>query len=123
MWEPQSYQPMFRAVLNMTGYYEPFASLDVYHKAFAKVILADHIYVTTYEKDTPALPHTILVMQASSGEITNASVSWQAIDPVLYRYPGRFTISGESEYGAVTAVVRVMAKTSRVFRPSLNEPR
>jgi arabinogalactan endo-1,4-beta-galactosidase len=123
VWEPQSYQPMFRAVPGMVNTYEPYASLDVYQTAFAQRIIAQPIYMTVFEREAPALPHTVQVMQSSSGEIANVELSWQAIDPVMYRYPGRITVSGESEYGTVTAVVRVMAKPSRVFRRSLNEPR
>jgi arabinogalactan endo-1,4-beta-galactosidase len=123
VWEPQSYQPMFRAVPGMVNTFEPYASLDVYQTAFAAQIIAQPIYMTVFEREAPALPHTVQVMQSNSGEIANVELSWQAVDPALHRYPGRFTVSAESEYGTVTAMVRVTAKPSRVFRRSLIEPR
>lgn len=123
VWEPQSFQPMFRQVPGMVNTYEPLASLDVFRKAFAQQIIAQPLYLTVPEREVPAFPGSLPVMQAGSGEITTTLVSWQAVDPALYRYPGRFIVSGESEYGTVTAVVRVVAKPSRDFRRSLNLPR
>jgi arabinogalactan endo-1,4-beta-galactosidase len=123
VWEPQSYQPMFRAVPGMVNFYEPFASLDVYQKAFAHEILGQPVYLTVFEKEAPALPGAVQVLHMSNGEQTAIPVNWHPVDSAQYRYPGRFTVAGETEYGEVAALVRVISKPSHVFRRSLNLPR
>jgi arabinogalactan endo-1,4-beta-galactosidase len=108
VWEPQSFQPMFRSVQGMPNFYEPYASIDVYNKAFAKNVLEHNVYITTFEKTAPALPETVQMLTMSSGSIQPVPVVWDFVNPSQYDIPGHFTVNGVTDYGNVSATVTVI---------------
>ncbi len=122
VWEPQSYQPMFTSVPGMRGYYQPYASIDVFNKSFAKNILENNVYVTTVEKSAPTLPDTVSMLTTSDGSVTPVPVTWDAVDPALYEVPNNFTVTGATEYGNVTANISVIYAFSGFFPPVNNLP-
>src|SRR5690606_17133695 len=46
LWEPASFQAMFRPVPGMENYYEPLPSIDVFNRSQAREILASPVYLT-----------------------------------------------------------------------------
>ena len=122
VWEPQSFQPMFTAVPNMENTFEPYASIDVYNKAQAKTILEHNVYLTTRMKIAPALPDTVQMLVTSTGLIQPVSVTWDPIDPTLYDNPGSFTLTGNTEFGNVTARVNVLFHFTGEFPPNFHPP-
>ncbi len=122
VWEPQSFQPMFRSVPGMTNYFEPYASIDVYNKALTKNVVEHNIYLTTFEKTAPALSDTVQMLAMSDGSIEPVPVIWGSIDPSLYEHPGNFTVTGVTEYGDVTAWITVIYQFSGFLPPIDNLP-
>lgn len=118
VWEPQEYQPMFRQVPGMPNYFEPYASLDVYHKVFAQRLLETPLYRTTFVKTAPDLPAKIPMLTLSDGSVELIPVAWEAIDPARYASPGSFSVSGVTAYGNVTAWVNVMYPYGGFFKPT-----
>lgn len=109
MWEPQSYQPIFTRAPGMFNYYEPYASIDVFNKSFAKHVLESNVYVSTLENIAPVLPATVKMLTMSDASVEPVPVTWNAVDPSQYENAGGFTVTGTTEYGEVTANVSVFA--------------
>ncbi|WP_246294242.1 glycosyl hydrolase 53 family protein [Paenibacillus planticolens] len=116
VWEPQNYRPMFAAVSGMSNYYEPYASIDVYNKTFAKNVLEGNVYVTTNKTKAPALPAKVNMLTMSDGSIVPVPVTWNAVNPNDYLGVGGFTVTGKTAYGNVTAKVSVVEETTTVLR-------
>lgn len=116
VWEPQNYRPMFAPVSGMSNYYEPYASIDVYNKTFAKNVLEGNVYVTTNKTNAPALPSKVNMLTMSDGSIVPVPVTWNAVNPNDYLNVGGFTVTGQTDYGIVTAKVSVLDETTTILR-------
>jgi|GEM_PF-1170563 Arabinogalactan endo-1,4-beta-galactosidase len=117
VWEPQTFQTMF----NWVPYpqpIEPYASIDVFKKSFAKQVLESRVYVTTVQQMAPALPDSVRVLTMSDGSVGSVPVTWSHIDPALYGSHGSFTVTGTTQFGSVTADVSVIYDFAG-FRPPL----
>ncbi|MEV0800731.1 glycosyl hydrolase 53 family protein [Kribbella sp. NPDC050281] len=104
VWEPADWQSMFRAVPGMPGYFEPYASIDIFAKSAAKNILQDKVYLTAKAGSTPRLPHNVTVMRVKDNVVRSTPVKWSQPDPQGTRY----SITGQTAYGPVTAIVDVL---------------
>jgi arabinogalactan endo-1,4-beta-galactosidase len=123
VWEPQGFQPMFRAVPGMQNYFEPYASMEVYNQAFARQVIESQVYRTTFIKTAAVLPAQVQMLEMSSGKIEQMPVQWDRVSPAQYEKPGTFTITGETEFGAVTAWVTVVFQSGGYFHPKTTQPR
>ncbi len=103
--------------INNVTYYQPYASIDVYNKAFVKNILEHNIYRTTFEKTALTLPDTVQMLTVSDGSVMPVPVTWDYIDPAMVESPGSFTVTGATDYGKVTAWVTVIYRFSGFFPP------
>lgn len=117
VWEPVIFQPMFRRVPGMSDYIEPNASIDVFKNSFAKNIIENNVYRSTFVKKAPVLPGTVQILTMSDGSIKSAPVAWEAINPSQYKRPGSFIITGVTEYGTVSARVNVINHFAGLLRP------
>jgi arabinogalactan endo-1,4-beta-galactosidase len=128
LWEPQSWDPMFRSVPGMANTFEPFRSIEVFNKSFARNILESSVYVTTVKQAAPALPATVQMLTTADASVAPVPVAWAAVDPALYAETGSFTVTGSTDYGPVTAHVTVIYDFSGFLPPvsplpALNEVR
>ncbi|THV36383.1 glycosyl hydrolase 53 family protein [Glycomyces buryatensis] len=107
-WEPASFQAMFRSVPDLPNTSEPNASIDVYNQSRATHVLEATVYGAVQTGGTPALPDTVQVLTTADGSTASAPVEWEDPPSDATDAPGRFTVSGTTEYGEVTAVVDVV---------------
>jgi Arabinogalactan endo-1,4-beta-galactosidase len=70
------------------------ASMKVWKDAYATSVIENNIYVTTDKGVAPVLPSTVKNLNVATGEISNAAVKWDDIDPDSYAEAGRFTVKG-----------------------------
>ena len=99
LWEPASYQAMFRAVEGMENTFEPLASIDVFNRSHAREIVQDRVYASE------GLPPTVTVMDAASGNVREVAVQWDQTPVVDPAYPGAAVHHGTAGSVEVRAVV------------------
>src|SRR5690606_846239 len=99
LWEPASYQAMFRAVEGMENTFEPLASIDVFNRSHAREIVQDRVYASE------GLPPTVTVMDAASGNVREVAVQWDQTPVVDSAYPGAAVHHGTAGSVEVRAVV------------------
>jgi arabinogalactan endo-1,4-beta-galactosidase len=107
LWEPASFQSMFRAVEGMPGYFEPNASIDVFNRSQARHILENPVYVSARVGETPVLPRSVRVLTVADGTVSPVPVRWEAEGRTSA--VGEVRIRGTTDYGEVTAVVETAA--------------
>ena len=105
LWEPASFQSMFRAVEGMPGYFEPNASIDVFNRSQARHVLENRVYATARVGETPALPSSVTVLTVADGTVATVPVRWEPVGPAAAA--GEVSLRGATQYGEVTAVVDV----------------
>jgi arabinogalactan endo-1,4-beta-galactosidase len=113
VWEPASWQPMFRAVPELANTSEPYASINVFNASRAKQILEDTVYTATAVGRHPVLPSSIHVLTTRNNTVATVPVQWQALPAGATDTPGEVIISGTTKLGAVTAIVDVVARLPR----------
>jgi arabinogalactan endo-1,4-beta-galactosidase len=110
VWEPASYQTMFRAVPELPDTWEPHASINVFNASRARHVLEDTVYVTTRVGRAPALPSFIRVLTTATNSVTIVAVRWQAVPDAATKQPGEVIVAGTTSRGKVTAVVDVVGR-------------
>ncbi|MFW6690698.1 glycosyl hydrolase 53 family protein [Streptomyces sp. MAR4 CNX-425] len=110
VWEPAGYQPMFRAVPQKAGTWEPHASINVFNASRAKHILQDTVYTATTVGTAPKLPSAVRVLTTADDTITGVPVRWQPLPPGAADEPGEVTATGMTGKGPVTAVIDVVPR-------------
>jgi arabinogalactan endo-1,4-beta-galactosidase len=108
LWEPQSWEAMFTKYGSGWVNYEANASIEVFHKSFAKHVLEHTVYVTTVRRVAPDLPATVTMLTMGDGSIVSVPVIWATVVPEQVESSGTFTVTGTTTYGAVTAKVTVI---------------
>lgn len=104
LWEPASYQSMFRPVPGMENTFQPLASIDVFNRSHAREILEDRVYLSTSAGRAPELPATVAALTVATGEVRQIPVQWQA-DGAPGAAAGPRSVSGRTKLGTVTAVI------------------
>ncbi|MFD7310205.1 glycosyl hydrolase 53 family protein [Promicromonospora sp. NPDC059942] len=109
VWEPANWQPMFTWVETGSGWFpEANASLDVFRESDVTHVLQDDVRLVTRVHDDVRLPRTVDVLSPGDRRTARTAVVWQAVPDDATAVPGTFTVSGTTEYGPVTATVRVL---------------
>jgi arabinogalactan endo-1,4-beta-galactosidase len=108
VWEPGSW--FFRAVPGMPNTWEPLASIDVYTKSSATHIVEDTVYSAVLVGGEVSLPGSVQVLTTADGSVDAVPVEWDAVPAGATDAAGQLTIAGSTEFGAVTAVVDVVAE-------------
>ncbi|MGW2091532.1 glycosyl hydrolase 53 family protein [Promicromonospora sukumoe] len=119
VWEPANWQPMFTWVETGSGWFpEANASLDVFHDSDVTHVLQDDVRAVTRVHDDVRLPRTVAVLTPGDGRPGDhtpgdgrpgrTAVVWQAVPDDATAAPGTFTVDGTTQYGPVTATVRVL---------------
>ena len=108
LWEPASFQTMFRAVPEMPNFFEPYASIDVFTRSRARHILESTVYATTRVGEAPVLPSSIRVLATADGSLQDVAVTWEPSAAAVARSPGQLTLRGATALGEVTAMVDVV---------------
>jgi arabinogalactan endo-1,4-beta-galactosidase len=114
LWEPASWQSMFRSVPGMTNTSEPNASIDVYNRSRATHVLEDTVYTAVEVGGAPALPETVQVLTTADGTQAAVPVAWDDLPSGATGTAGRVEVAGTTEYGEVTAVVDVVDEFAAV---------
>jgi arabinogalactan endo-1,4-beta-galactosidase len=102
LWEPASFQSMFRAVPGMEDYFEPLASIDVFSRSQARQILENRVYLTRLRGDEPDLPASVAVLTTADGTLSTTPVTWGEGAPEGW--------VGTTAFGQVTAVIDVVER-------------
>jgi arabinogalactan endo-1,4-beta-galactosidase len=105
VWEPASFQSMFRAVPEMPNHFEPLASIDVFNRTRATHILEHNVYVSARRGQSPPLPATVAVLHTADGSLGSVPVVWDVPSAADANRSGEARVQGSTPYGRVTAVV------------------
>jgi arabinogalactan endo-1,4-beta-galactosidase len=108
LWEPASFQSMFRPVAGMEDYFEPLASIDVFNRSHARHILEHKVYLSARAGTAPELPAAVRVLATADGTITSIPVQWEAATAPARSASGEFAVHGTTSLGQVTAIVDVV---------------
>lgn len=110
LWEPASFQTMFRPVPEMPNYFQPFASIDVFNRSHARHVLEDRVYLSVEAGQAPALPASVHVLTTADGSIASARVAWDPLPPGATATPGTLSLNGKTPSGTVAAIIDVVAR-------------
>ncbi|MEU5154081.1 glycosyl hydrolase 53 family protein [Glycomyces sp. NPDC021274] len=114
LWEPASWQSMFRSVPGMANTSEPNASIDVYNRSRATHVVEDTVYTAVTTGGTPVLPATVQVLTTADGTEEAVPVAWDDLPAGATGTAGQVRVTGTTEYGEVTAVVDVVDEFAAV---------
>ncbi|UFU02547.1 glycosyl hydrolase 53 family protein [Ruania suaedae] len=104
-WEPSRWQSMFTPVPGMENTSQPNASIDVYNKSTASHVRQDRVQLTAVQGESAELPGSVPVLDTGTEEISQAPVSWGQVSTADV---GTVTVTGQTEFGPVTAVITVV---------------
>lgn len=110
LWEPASFQSMFRPVPGMENHYAPLPSIDVFNRSHAREILEDRVYVSLEQGESLTLPPTVRMLTAATGDVANVPVVWQAPEAGAAATGGRSRAVGRTQFGEVTALIDRQAR-------------
>ena len=108
LWEPASFQTMFRPVPGMENYFQPLPSIDVFNRSHAREVVESRLYLTVAAGAPLQLPATVSRLTTATGEVDAIPVTWEPVDPAATRAPGQRTVTGSTEAGPVEAHVTVV---------------
>lgn len=108
VWEPASWQTMFRTVPGMSNTWEPHASIDIYNKSRPTHIIEDTVYSTVVVGGEVSLPDAVQVLMVADDSVATTVVEWDSIPEGAAEAAGELVVSGTTDYGDVTAVVDVV---------------